>query len=335
MTLTTNPYLQAIFAKHGPEWDPSFIAEQQGEESAAAFALGLSRYASSILENKSLVGRCPNLTTKFIFIENKEINGLAGKISEESEHYVIGIYSGTITELFRVFSFPGYLSLLRDGLGAMASRSDWELQRYSLYFSSLFLVFHEFAHVFRGHLNYSAAKGLDNAPWMEGQTQTPGGSQEYTEKRHLSECDADATAGMLLAGEIQIHSKNIGERFQVNVASIREDLTVLAATAIHFLFCLFDHQCKSVHPYYPPPHIRSAIVHAHVATQLVSEGLDQTSTLAQVQRGLMRAEALKTVLGLAKGPYELATAFASWQSVYRDRLSELTRTLVPFSPCNR
>jgi hypothetical protein len=335
MNNADNPYLLAVFKNYGPPWDPTVLAEQDGEESASAFAVDLGRYAASILANKNLLGRCPNLTTEFFFVENSDVNGFAGKISDHSEHYVVGIYAGTVIELFNIFFRKEYLSSLRQGLKSLAARSDWELQRYSLYFSSLFLVFHEFGHVFRGHINYSAAKGYNSIPWMENQSQPSVDSPEFTERRHLSECDADATAGMLLAGEIQIHSRNIGQQFQVDISSLREEFTVLAATAIHFLFCKFDDQCKSFHPYYPPPHVRSAIVHAHVATQLVSEGLDPTSTMFQVLQGLIRAETIRREMGLRKGNYELATAFESWQANYRDRLSELTKALAPFSPCNR
>lgn len=335
MSLTDNPYLLAAFKKYGPQWNPTVLAEQDGGESASAFAVDLERYAASILANKNLLGRCPNLTTEFVFVENFGVNGFAGKISDHSEHYVVGIFAGTVTELFKIFFRKDYLSLLRQGLKSLAARSDWELQRYSLYFSSLFLVYHEFGHVFRGHINYSDAKGFNGIPWMESQSQPSVGSPEYTEKRHLSECDADATAGMLLAGEIQIHSRNIGQQFRVDISSLTEELTVLAATAIHFLFCKFDDQCNGVHPYYPPPHVRSAIVHAHVATQLVSEGLDPTSTMAQVLQGLNRAETIRREMGLSKGNYELAAAFASWQANYQDRLSGLTKALVPFAPCNR
>lgn len=335
MSLTGNPYLLAIFNKYGPQWDPTILAEQEGEESAPAFAVALDRYAGSILANKKILGRCPSLTTDFVFVENFDVNGFAAKISTHSEHYVVGIYAGTVIELFNIFFRKDYLSILRQDLKRLAVRSDWELQRYSLYFSSLFLVFHEFSHIFRGHINYSEAQGFNSAPWMEGHGQPAVYTPEYTERRLLSECDADANAGMLLAGEIQIHSRNIGERFNVDIPSIREELNVLAATAIHFLFCIFDDQCKSVHPYYPPPHVRSAIVHGHVATQLVSEGLDPKSTMEQVLRGISRADLIRRKMGLNKGNYELAVEFASWQSNYQERLSELAKTLVPFSPCNR
>lgn len=333
MNMTDNPYLLAIFKEYGPQWDPTVLADQEGDESAPAFAVGLGRYAASILANKELLGRCPNLTTEFVFVENFDVNGFAGKISDQSEHYVIGICAGTITELFKIFFRKDYLSSLRQSLKSLAARSDWELQRYSLYFSALFLIFHEFGHVFRGHINYSDAKGFKGASWMESHGQPVVGSPEYIEKRHLSECDADAAAGMLLAGEIQTHSRNIGMQFQVDIPTLREELTVLAATAVHFLFCMFDDQCKSVHPYYPPPHIRSAIFHAHVATQLASEGLDPKATMVQILQGLNRAELIKVEMGFKKGNYDLASAFASWQANYRDKLFELTNTLIPFSPC--
>lgn len=326
-----NPYLQGIFRKYGRRWDPSLLAEQQGEGSAARFAMDLEQYAAKIITG--VTRKCPGLTVEVVLVENHGINAFAGKISDFSENYLVGIYSGTVTKLFETFNSETYLAALRSNLTVLQSRTDAELRYFSVYFASMFLVFHEFGHVVRGHINYASAIGAADAILMEGDAQTPEVTPEMTKKRYLSECDADAFAGVLLAGEIGVHSKNLCHDLRVNLALVSHDVYALAVTSIHFLFCLFDEARRDAHPFYPPPPLRSAIVHGHLAARLEREGQDGYRVLVNIVAALARVEALRHELGLKQGAYELGAAFEEWDLKYRAQLAEFSTTLVPYVPC--
>lgn len=325
-------FIHAIYRQYGPRWDPTFLAEQQGEHSAAALAVGLEQYANKVLNGVISGAKCEKLRTIFMLVENNRINGFAAKSEDNDENYAIGIYSGTITGLFNVFSRAAYVDYIKDNLNSLKVISPQTVHYFSLYFSALFLVYHEFGHVFRGHLSYSS--NLEANVWMEGQeNHNENDEPQYTERRHLCECDADAFAGTLLSGEIKTHTLGLANQLQLEPSKVEEDLLIIAASAVHFLFCIFDHGTKSEHPYYPPPHLRSAIVLGHLGAQLISESTHTGNIEARIKRGLQHAEAVKHNFGLRQSQIDLRTALGAWQARYLDRLSKLAPVLAPFAPC--
>ena len=326
-----NPYLQTIFQKYGQRWDPSLLAQQQGENSPAAFAVGIAQYATNIMQG--VTRSCPGFEVDVFFVENLSINAFAGKISDSREHYAVGVYSGTITKLFQAFTSAKYLATLKSNLTFLGTFADFELQQLSLYFGSLFLIFHEFGHVIRGHINYARSTTAMDGLWMEGNEDESAASPEITRRRHLSECDADAFAGTLLAGEISVHAGNLGRDLRIDTQVAWSDLIALEATAVHFLCCLFDDARKNAHPFYPPPPIRSAIVQSHVVDQAGRDGQNAWSVLINLIPVLARVEALRHELGLKQGAYDLKTAFETWRTQYLDQLKKFKATLGPYAPC--
>jgi len=329
-----NPYLQAIFKNYGPRWDPSFLVDQDPREGTAPkFAADIAAYANGILEG--VTKACPGFEVELFFVENAHINAFAGKISDTEEHYAVGVYSGTITKLFDVFRSSHYLAVLRRNLAFLGNRTDAELQQLSLYFASLFLIFHEFGHVVRGHINFGKALAAADVLWTESDERGTVAPPEMIRRRHLSECDADASAGILLAGEAHIQAKQLSHALGRPIGDVMRDLVMLVTTANHLLFCLFDDARKEAHPFYPPPPLRSAIVLGHVAARTHRDGYDSRQHLNEMIPALFGVEELRRQLSLKQGAYDLAEAFASWTATYREQLKDFGSTLIPYGPCKK
>ena len=331
---STNPYLQAIFKNYGPRWDPSFLVDQNPREGTGPkFAVDIALHANEILEG--VTKACPGFEVELFFVENVRINAFAGKVSDTEEHYAVGVYSGTITKLFDVFKSPAYLAVLRGNLAVLGNRTDSEFQQLSLYFASLFLIFHEFSHVIRGHLNFGKALAAADVLWTEGDEHDTVASPEMIRRRHLSECDADASAGILLAGVAHIQAKQLSHELGRPIGDVMRDLVMLVTTANHLLFCLFDDARKEAHPFYPPPPLRSAIVLGHVAARTHRDGYDSRQLLNEMIPALFGVEGLRRHLNLKQGAYDLAEAFASWTATYREQLKDLGSMLIPYVPCKK
>jgi len=332
-----------IYKKYGRRWKPELMADPEDEYCPAAFAAGLQRYIENVFSDNALAERCKNLVVSFRYIENSSVNAVASKLFDDKEEYLVAIFAGVILELKKLYFDKRFLTSIQPELRHLGRLKEKDISRYALYFGSLFIAFHELGHVYRGHLNFfKPSEGQSLSVWDEQAellcSANSVNSLQSPNRRHLSECDADAFSGTLLAGEIAIHSKNLAKSVDfagVPQPEMAQDFLILAGCAVHLVFRLFDRKPMREDGDYPCPPIRSAILHGHLMAQLSREGFDANEVTFSNIVALAKAEALADQLGFRKTSTELEAAFKSWKEKYLEALTSLATDLIPYAPCKR
>lgn len=333
-----------IFHKYGREWDPSFKADESNQNCPYKFAVNVRNRIEQILHDKKLLELCPNLKLTITYIENNTVNAVACKGSQIEEDYLIAVFAGAYFRLFDIFTSEDFISNLRPNLKIFEKLSNDNLALNCLSYAISYLFFHEVGHVYRGHLKYFPKRNsslTSSVIWDEQHeicTDDEKNGGEATNKRHLSECDADAFSGMMVGAQIYTGSQSIYRNNIFNNApliNILNDSIFLASMSIHTVFCIFNEHHDPLNHDYPHPIIRSGNLHGHIAQKLISldSSLDASSLALLLTRSTVSINAIAAKLGIDIGYDDISEEFINWKNKYWDSLHSLGAILQTYSPC--
>lgn len=335
-----------IFDNYGPEWDPSSKINNANPNCPFRFAVQVRDRIEQVLKHDKMVALCPKVKLAIKYIDNVTVNAVACKGSAIEEDYLIAVFAGAYIKLQELFSSEIFLSNLKSKLKVFSRIPNANLALNCLSYAVSFLFFHEVGHVYRGHLNYFPKRNLSlvsSLLWDEQiqlNTSDFTSSSEMINKRHLSECDADAFAGTIVGGQIYYGSKSIlREKIFDNTSfdTILSDSIFLASMSIHTVFCIFNEFPTPSNGDYPHPIIRSGVLHGHIAQKLNSldKDIDIKGLGLLVTESVSSINAIAVNLGIDMVYADLGREFAEWESKYWDILHSFGHTLQPYSPCRR
>lgn len=248
--------------------------------------------------------------------------------------YLVAINSGLAKEYVDHFIKLKTIEGMIEDFDALTQVPIDFLKDAALAMSFCFIAFHELGHIYRGHLNYFREKYSSDFLHELSVNQFNIDDEDYNEVRHLFECDADAFAGSLMVGEILSRYKNGIESGLIrgDPKRLLKELTVFCGSVIHYIFCLFDRFQTEFDGWYPVPPIRTAIAMGHMAAQLTKEGLVEGHLNELLIDALIRAQGAVDESGMVQSTENLNTEFIRWSSKYRNKLSEVGKSLVAYVP---
>ncbi|MBY3027321.1 hypothetical protein [Rhizobium leguminosarum] len=199
-----------------------------------------------------------------------------------------------------------------------------------------FVFFHEFAHVFRGHLGYLGSVKLDGDEVLEMAASALSPAQ--VRARYLAECDADTWGGYLSAPAVWQTIDTLIERQDIRQhPALAEEAIALAGFASAVLFRIMESTGRPT-ALYPPHVVRSAIV----ATQMMI-GLEELERKSRILgaapsfqaifiAGMAPGNELAKHLRLAEAAIDAQAAVETWLKVDAPAVNALTEILKPFLP---
>ncbi|MGP4691973.1 hypothetical protein [Agrobacterium cavarae] len=298
MTLN-NAQISARVAKHGRVWIPDASIGTQ-PHTAEYLASAIQDFFSSRL-TKIFAITAPRVSLNFVLIDNPDLNAFAGRYNGKTNEYLIGVYRGTFVKLRDYLYDQKREQALRKELTQFAHFED-PLALYSCFAASGYVIFHEFAHIIRGHVDYLNSLSLDDTDLTAtGPVQAP---LFKDRERYLAECEADTYGGRFSTSLLyhQIEPLAAG-RTPAEIEALFEDLIALTAFANQSAFRLMEDVKTAPSILYPAPTTRSGIVN----TQLM-KGLEDMASRAphappknlsdHVKRGLKLADELANDAGL-------------------------------------
>jgi hypothetical protein len=290
-----------------------------------------------------MIEKCPNVKLTIKYIENPAVNALAVKGRQSQEDYLIAVFAGLVLRLKEIYFSETFIANVRSNLKVLNILKSKNLALNCLSYGLAFTYFHEVGHVYRGHLNYFPKQQHGGYIWDElCELASPNNSPDFhgVNRRHLSECDADAFAGMMVGGQIFNGSSKILANSIFGTASHKEilnDLLFIASVAIHTVFCIFNEKETPKDGNYPHPTIRSAILHGHIGQKLcsLSDVLNTTEITARFHDSIITINNISKYIGIHPKSEVLESTFVEWQKKYWQLLAMLGEELIPHSPCKQ
>jgi hypothetical protein len=316
-------------------WQPN-SGNSTNVDTVDGFALSFVDKFNAVLINVAKI-KCPGVGLSLILIENDTLNAVATRYDSTGKQYIIGLNKGLFACLQDFFYNPDVEKTLRTELSEFAKYDTQTLSRFCCSFSATYILFHEFSHVARGHLEYMSAHGFEEEEIVEV------AADQDTKKdriRYLIECDADTRSGRITAAEVLNQAQNIiGQNPRDGAGRLTEDLCVTAAFAIHSTFRVMESTRKALPRNYPAYDVRSGIVN----TQMI-RGIDDVSTRGpaymkqvdanrSVTKGLQLAEIACAIVSLPRLSYNAQQYAQNWIANDAADVDALDAELKKRAPC--
>lgn len=340
MTITDSQLAERLSGQ-GQIWTPD-ASKMNNVDCADGLALQFFGYIEPALQGV-MRAKCPDATLRFVFIDKPGINAFACRFSKNSRYYIIGIRSGLFHEIIKFFYDPKVETILRQHLPVLACWGSPTLARFCCSFSSVAIVFHEFAHVVRGHIEYLGSIGAldENVSGIEEILEgTSAADEKQNRARYLMECDADTRGGRFTAAEVLNQITAIVQRYPEELKEqICNELLQLASISIHAIFRLMESFRKSLPVNYPPHLVRSAIMN----TQLI-QGIEDMLlrapdyvAIADIQMavtsGLTIANLIHSEMNLSTLSYDAEEYAQRWVDNDAKDVDALGSLLASHTPC--
>jgi hypothetical protein len=276
--------------------------------------------------------KAPRITTHMVLMKAPDMNAFATRVGLD---YAIGINKGLIERVRSTFYSDQVRTFAQQRFPALDSIDPDLLSLTATYFSIIFVFYHEFSHVIKGHLGYLDKVQLNEADRLDmaGQTMTP----KQTRARYLVECHADTHGGYF--GGLAVWEQ-IEKAFNANSAAsqavLAKEMIGLASFALGLFFRIME-STEQPTDLYPPHIVRSGIVQTQLTLSL--EKLERTKSslgigpiLHAVVAGMAQANVLANNLKLAELPID-AQAFADrWVKEDAPAVNALEELLKSYLP---
>ncbi|WP_156393956.1 hypothetical protein [Rhizobium sp. Root651] len=330
--MLTNNQIEIIFPTAGPIWRPDQTKKNR-PDTPEGFALQFTEYFTPLL-GKVVQQKAPRISVQMALFENPDMNAFAG--GSDQLGFVIGTYKGLIETLLAYYYNKQNQVFVSQKFPLMSKLSPDTLSLYSCFFATTYIFFHEFSHVFRGHLGYRSTLGINGSQILEVNAWS-GGSQS-DRQIYLTECDADIYGGRFTAAAMleQLPSL-IREISCVDETALRSEILSFCAFSIQSLFRLFETTQLQADPHYPPHRVRSAIVLTQLVRglkrmQLGRHGSTPQSTSHEIVSGIRWSNELADIRKLREFPVDAGAAADDWEKKDAPDVTALSRKIAPYRP---
>jgi hypothetical protein len=327
----TEAEIEKRLGNDGPFWRPDQDKKLQ-LHSLDGFAVNFLCFFKPIF-GKVAAKRAPKITTHMAFVDKDTLNAFAYDPTDSD--YLICLNRGLIHKVREAIYSPSGKKLLAERFPKIHKIDPTFLPLTASYLAITFAFFHEFAHVFRGHLGYLHTVKLDEDTVLE-----MAGSQlnpAKTKARYLVECDADTWGGYLTAPSVwQTIETVVDRQDSVLHPGLAEEAIALAGFAIGLFFRIMEATGRPT-ALYPPHVVRSAIVQTQMMLGLEelekkSRMLSAASIRDSVVAGMAFGNALAKELQLAEAGVDAKAAAEAWVKDDAPAVNALAETLKQFVP---
>lgn len=301
--------------RHAPIWRPD-RGKSDDVDTVDGAAIQLRTVFTQQIKDIAAAAGGSGFRIFVIYFDDPSVNGFATRIWNSKHHFMIGINRGSIATLREIFYRPDCVAAIRGLLPSFSNRLDVELSRFMLSSAMWWLCYHEFGHIFRGHLGMLRSRAKLHAT---GAAEFWSKDEDY--QSHVIEADEDTIAGRCIATELT----RVADLYKAGTADPKrflQDLALLTAYSIHIVFCLFDETHTDDDLDYPPPPVRSSIVNVQLFEQLGQYDPIAASRLTMLQ-GIGFGSELAKKIGIDSGKYDLKTV-KTWHHKYMDDLSNMS-----------
>lgn len=242
---------------------------------------------------------------------------------QNKHHYILGINSGTFfniknwmngTELFNSMLADSYIGI---NLNINLSK----ITEISTDLTVKALIYHEFAHIMRGHHGY-----INDAE----------DNNDKKERRKKCEIDADKWSAYVLVSDIHKHVRNLADNYGGDVYLISDCILEIMAASLYRCFSFYNQICTPETPYNPHPLIRATRISVGVGDNLLPTETFDLRALTRLQKildGLSRAEAYVST-PMEQKDWDLAKIIELTNSE-NNLQNGFEKELVPFAPIKR
>lgn len=249
------------------------------------------------------------------WMEDKEFNAFALKLSDERDNYLIFLNTGIDETAENIVNSPEFVAACRK-LKRLSFLDDKTLGSFAHYLVLCFILFHELGHVIRGHSNYRRAFGISNSNVFRANNPNINELPDVGVRIHITECDADNFAARLLVGCIQELAQMEAIRTE-GLASgasemIFDELASLGCVCMATVFNYFDRSPHGSANPYPLAPIRLTVSLGTFSDQLVEIGTKYRRALNIATRALEIAEDYLKSSGWKVQPLDLKKAAKCW-----------------------
>ena len=331
MPLTDAEIENLLLPKHGPIWRPDPL-KQSDVHSLDGFASNFLGHVKAIFANVA-AQRAPSITTHLMLLEKEDLNAFAGRPGDKN--YLICLNRGLIRKTRDAFYSASGTKLLAKHFPKIHTIDPNFLPLQASFLAVTFVFFHEYAHVFRGHLGYLKSVKLNENEVLEaaGSKMSPA----RIRARYLAECDADTWGGYLVARSVwqTVDTVTQGQPAGMH-PTLAEEVVALAGFAVALLFRVMESTGRPT-ALYPPHIVRSAIVETQMMLGLqemenASRTLGIASISGTVVTGMAHGNELAKDLALAEAAIDGKAAAEIWVKNDAPAVNALTALLKPFLP---
>lgn len=277
--------------------------------------------------------RAPTITTYLSFIRKNDINAFATRLG--ASDYMIGINKGLVERIRNAMYHDKTKTELRVRFPSLTVIDSNSVALTACYFAVAFAFYHEFAHVFRGHLGYLDTVKLHEETVLR--MAAPAMSPAQIKSRYLVECDADTYGGYLMSATLWEHVLRAidGQPAEAH-AALETEVVALAAFAIGLVFRIMESESEPS-PMYPLDPVRCVIVQTQMGQGLANlqkkAGPVRVDPITPVLvTGMAHATDVANLLQLAEVPVDAGAAADAFLKNDRPELDALAALLKPHMP---
>jgi hypothetical protein len=321
---TDQSFPQAFLDEHGEPWSPN-PAELDDEYSVAYLADGLRRQLTELFRSEEIRAKAPKVQVQAAILPWADVKVFIWRARPRPYEFVLAMNIGTFEKFTELLSSAQLWEPLMPRLKYLSRLVEADFRRLAVYMTVYAIACHEFAHIFRGHLDF-----MDSLPRTD--------PSRLLEGRKLCEVDADKWGSFVLAGKVQMQASGISQQMRGSQAA-RDDialeiLTMLGA-GLYRCNSLYNQVGTKPLSFYPHPFLRVANVTIGAADNLSpANRFDQIrQRLVSVLVGMARAEEFATKSAeLPQKAWDVATELIAFEKEFRARLEAFSVELAPFSP---
>lgn len=278
---------------------------------------------------------------KVVYLDDEKINAFACKVGtfKKCGLYIIALNKGIFSEIDRYISRNEFKAVIDEKFHSLKNVSTADLYRISMWSISKSIMYHELAHVLRGHLDFLIDENIINANNEYTELPITGGNLRYTdeidrisvnEKIRLCENDADAHAARLFSVNAFTFAKNINTEKKQDVYIGVYSLIIFSS---HILFSIFDQTSRGNESKYPQPAIRSAIYasqfsanYSKMLPEIRFEGIYNALLYS-----ILCADSYCNKIRLSRGKYNLRQKFKEWEVTQKPLMNDFDKVLANYN----
>lgn len=248
MLETNTPLL--FHRKYGPAWIPS-EDELNDEFGTAYLAHGIAQQLRATVTSAELQTKCPNLVVHIVVLPHADTRCFVWRHDSKPSEHVLAIHLGTFSGAIEIAQQPGLINFIRRECVHLSMLNPDDLSRLAAYQLTFALVYHELAHIFRGHLGFTNSSEL--------RSEINHAAHVVLWRLAIAEADADRWSSVLLAGNVVSTARELSTAFwrRTNEELIAHELLLIAAACLYRQFARFNRHGFLYPSVYPHPLLRA------------------------------------------------------------------------------
>ena len=318
MPTLSSTILTDFHREFGPAWEAD-VAELAAEHGDAYLVSGLANLARAELANSQIRSALPRLVVHVVVIPKAESRMFTYWRKSSPCEYVLGIHLGTFPNVRDTLNVQDLVKEVPRPWVVLNRLRDADVLRLATYVITRAILFHEIAHIVRGHFPY-----LDR---IKTEARTDSNAQ-----RALCEVDADKWSSYVLAGDLWTHAKNLALQASIPLEIAVQELLAFTASCLYRWYAHFNTSVFTAPTCYPHPLLRALRIAIGAADNIDRGETPPELALARASAALGGLSAGEIVVGRLTWPpqrdFDLGAEVIAFDVKYSSALTKLSRDLV-------